>query len=59
VTSSEHVARELARIAKCPFEEAQETYEHELEVLKADARVTTFIEALATRRALDVLGRRH
>lgn len=48
----------LVRQTHKPFDEVRRVYESELSRLERDARVTTFLQVLATRHAREILVRR-
>jgi hypothetical protein len=48
----------LARQTHKPFEEVRRVYESELSRLERDARVTTFLQVLATRHTREILARK-
>jgi hypothetical protein len=59
LTADDYVVRRLAQETNTSEEEARRAFEDQLEALTGEARVTTFLTALARRRALEVLKRAH
>ena len=55
MTSHDYVVRRLAQETNSSEEEASRAYESQLETLSRNERVTTFVTALARRRALEIL----
>ena len=59
LTAHDYVVRRLAQETNTSEDEARRAYETQLETLARDARVTTFVTALARRRALEILKHHH
>lgn len=59
LTADDYVVRRLAQETNTSEEEARRAFEDQLEALTSEARVTTFLTALARRRALEILKRAH
>jgi hypothetical protein len=55
MTAHDYVVRRLAQETNASEEEARRAYESQLETLARGARITTFVSALARRRALEIL----
>ena len=59
LTAGDYVVRRLAQETNTSEEEARRAFEDQLEALTSESRVTTFLTALARRRALEILRRAH
>ena len=51
--------RKLAASSQLPFEEVKRVYERQLERLRTEAKVTTYLEVFAERLTREELNQRH
>ena len=59
LTPDDYVVRRLAQETNTSEEQARRAFEDQLGALTGEARATTFLTALARRRALEILKRAH
>jgi hypothetical protein len=58
-TAHEDAMKALAREAHVPIEQVAQLYAHELAVLTAGARITSFLTILTTRKVREILRQGH
>ena len=57
-STHERAIEALARESHVPIDQVAQLYEHELAVLKAGARITSFLPILTTRKVREILRQR-